>query len=201
MKTILTLAGVALIAAGLAACSPKIHGRFGYDLDFRNGELVAHAPDQPNAYIGADGGLRVGDRTIAVTPQQRALLKDYYGESKAIVAEGEATGKAGAKFAVHTIGHAMTSIFAGDSKQADTQLNAQGNAIRTSAQKICAGANRLHELQQTIAAQLPAFKPYQTFDKPISCNVTTTGSSVAVATPASSRSTANTATTKKSTAQ
>ena len=171
MKTFLTLAGSVLLAAMLAACSSSIHD-FGHSVTFQNGELVAHASGQPNAYITADGSLRIGNRDVAVTPRQRELLKDYYGESKTLIDAGVAIGKAGAELGVHAIGDTISGIFSGKSKQAQQGIEAQANAIDATAQKLCSNLNRLRGTQQAIAAQLPAFTPYQPIDRQTQCSVT-----------------------------
>lgn len=181
MKTYLVLAGSVVLAASLAACSPSIHGKLGYSVDFQNGELVAHASGLPDATITADGSLRIGDRAIDTTPQQRALLKDYYGESKGLIDAGVAIGKAGVELGAHAVGAAIDGLFSGTSKAAEQKANeaqqsieAQSNAIDATAQRLCSNLNQLRSTQQAIAAQLPAFKPYQPIDRQVQCSVTTT---------------------------
>lgn len=198
MKTFLTLAGTALLAATLAACSPGIHGKFGYNVTFDNGELVSHAPGHPDANISADGSLKIGGKAVATTPQQRALLRDYYAQSKSAIDAGVATGKAGVKLGAHAVSEAIKSAFAGDSAAADKALDAQSNAINASAEKLCTDIRQLHDTQQAIAAELPAFKPYNAIGG-TTCDVTTTTRTVTVSSsPASSTEVIET--TKKSTA-
>lgn len=171
MKTILVFAGSVLLAATLAACSPSIHD-FGHSITFQNGELVAHASGQPNAYVTADGSLRIGNRDVAVTPRQRELLKDYYGESKILIDAGVAIGKAGAELGVHAIGDTISGMLSGKSKEAQQSIEAQASAIDATAQKLCSNLNQLRGTQQAIAAQLPAFTPYQPIDRQTQCSVT-----------------------------
>jgi hypothetical protein len=172
MKTFLTLAGAILVASTLSACSPGIHGKFGYRVTFNNGELVSHAPGHPDATISADGNLQIGGKIVATTPQQRALLRDYYAQSKAAITAGIATGKAGVKLGTHAVSEAIRSIFSGDSKAADKALDAQSDAISATAQKLCSDIRQLHDTQQAIAAQLPAFKPYDAVGE-THCDVST----------------------------
>lgn len=160
MNKILIPACTIVFAALLAACSPEIHGITGYNMDFRNGQLVLHAPGRPDATVSANGGLRIGDHTVAVTPSQRALLKDYFSESKVVMEASIATGKAGAKFGTHAAGNAIKSIFTGDSEQVGQPINAKAQAIAASAERICTGIRHLHASQRAITAQLPEFKPY-----------------------------------------
>lgn len=190
MKTIPTLAGSVLLAASLTACSPSIHD-FGHSVTFENGALVAHASGQPNAYITADGSLRIGDRTIDTTPQQRALLQDYYGESKGLIDAGVAVGKAGAELGVHAIGDTISGLLSGKSDQAQQGIEAKANAIDATAQKLCASLNQLRSTQQAIAAELPAFTPYQPIDKQTQCSVTTTRSISVAGSPAVASTTIN----------
>ncbi len=198
MKTFLTLAGAVLLAATLSACSPGIHGKFGYNVTFNNGQLVSHAPGHPDATISADGSLRIGGKAVATTPQQRALLRDYYAQSKSAIDAGVATGKAGVKLGAHAASEAIKSIFAGDSSSVDKTLDAQSNAINASAQKLCTDIRQLHAIEQSIAAQLPAFKPYDAIGG-TTCDITTTTRTLTVSSsPASSTQVIETA--KKTTA-
>ncbi|HET7931648.1 MAG TPA: DUF2884 family protein [Rhodanobacteraceae bacterium] len=173
MKMIPTIAATVLAASMLSACSPGIHGKFGYNVTFDNGQLVSHAPGHPDATVSADGSLQIGGKAVATTPQQRALLRDYYAQSKSAVDAGIATGKAGVKLGTHAVSEAIRSIFAGDSKQAQQGIETQANAIDASAQKLCSDIKQLHQTQQAIAAQLPAFKPYDAIGE-TRCDVSTT---------------------------
>lgn len=190
MKTTLAFAGSVLLATSLAACSPSIHD-FGHSVTFENGALVAHASGQPNAYITTDGNLRIGDRAIDTTPQQRALLKNYYGESRALVDAGVAVGKAGAELGIHAIGDTISGLLSGKSDQAQQGIETQANAIDATAQKLCASLNQLRDTQQAIAAQLPAFTPYRPISKQTQCSVTTTRSISVAGSPAAASTTIN----------
>ena len=182
MKTIFGLVGAVALAVGLAACSPSIHG-FGHSVTFQNGELVARAPGRPNAYVSTDGSLRIGKRAIEVTPAQRRLLTDYYAEAGTVTAEGEATGRAGAKLGVQAMGDAVKAIFSGESAATRKDIHAKARAIRASALQMCNGVNRLQEIQREIAAQLPAFTPYDATGG-AGCNITSSADASATIDPA-----------------
>ncbi|HET7662130.1 MAG TPA: hypothetical protein VFK31_00700, partial [Rhodanobacteraceae bacterium] len=58
MKTTLTLAGVILITAALAACSPGIN-TLGNSITFDSNGIVVHALGHPDAHVGRDGALEI----------------------------------------------------------------------------------------------------------------------------------------------
>lgn len=174
MKSILTLAAAALIAATLAACSPGIH-TLGNSITFDSNGLVVHASGHPNAHVSPEGGLRIGDKTVTLTPAQHQLLKQYYRQARNTMDSGKAVGRQGVKIATHSIGAAIRSIFHGDSSGADRQLDAQSKQIEAAANQMCARINALGATQKALADQIPAFRPYASSSE-LECRITRTTS-------------------------
>ena len=171
MNKILTRAGIALVVATLAACSPGLNVGAGYHISFDRNGLVVHAPGQPNAHVSRNGDLTIGDKSVAVTAAQRQLLQRYYRQATSTMDSGVAIGKQGVEVATRGIGDAIASIFHGDSAAADKQLDAQSQNIEAAAGKLCADVKALGATQAAIAASLPAFKPYASSNK-LYCEVT-----------------------------
>ena len=170
MNRILTLAGVVLMVATLAACSPGIH-TLGNSITFDSNRMVVHAPGKPDASVSSDGDLRIDGKAIAVTPAQRRLLQRYYQEARDTMVAGEAMGKQGVRIATHSIGAAIRSIFHGESSSADKQLDAQSKQIESAADKLCADIKAIGTTQQAIAVQIPAFAAYASNNR-LECTVT-----------------------------
>lgn len=159
MHRILTLAGAALIAATLAACSPGVN-LLGHRITFDSSGMVVHAPGQPNAHVSRDGNLSIDGKEIAVTPAQRQLLQSYYQQAHGVMDSGAAMGKQGIRMAERGIADAIASIFHKDASTADKQMNAQSQKIETAADALCTNVRALGTTEKTIAADLPAFAPY-----------------------------------------
>jgi hypothetical protein len=160
MNKLLTLAGAAMAVAALAACSPGINEGIGHRITFDADGMVVHAVGRPDAHIGKDGSLAIDDHAINVTPAQQALLQRYYGEARSMMQSGKAVGKQGAAMAKNGIGEAVTSLLHGDSSDAQKKLEAQSNRIDSAVGKLCTDINALHDTQQTLATEIPAFAPY-----------------------------------------
>ena len=160
MNKILTLTGIALATIALAACSPGINQGIGHRITFDSSGMVVHAVGKPDAHIGKDGSLAISDRSINVTPAQRAMLQRYYGEARSMMQSGEAVGRQGAAMAENGIGSAIASIFHGDSSKAQKNLEAQSNQIDSAVGKLCTDLKALDDTQQTLATEIPAFAPY-----------------------------------------
>jgi len=173
MKTILTLAGSVLLAATLAACSPGINEGIGHRITFDSSGMLVHAIGRPDAHIGKDGSLAINDRPIDTTPEQRALLKDYYSEARNMMQSGKAVGQAGVGLAEHAIGNAIRHVFSGKSDASDKALDAQSDSIGKAADALCLDLQQLVATQKQIAAQLPAFEPYNALGD-AHCSTTTT---------------------------
>lgn len=172
MNRFLTLAGIALIVATLAACSPGINDGFNHRITFDSNGMVVHALGHPNAHVSRNGDLAIGDKTVTVTPAQRELLQRYYREARTVMDSGAAIGKQGIKMAERGIGAAVESIFHGnDSAATDKQMNAQSAQVDNAASTFCASIETLGATQKAIAASIPAFAPYASGDQ-MQCTIT-----------------------------
>lgn len=172
MHRILVVVAAALITLTLAACSPGVN-LLGHRITFDSNGMVVHAAGQPNAHISRDGDLSIDDKPVAVTPAQRELLQRYYRQAQAVMDSGEGMGKQGIQMAKSGIEHAVVSIFSKDSPAADKRMNAQSQKIEASADAFCGQVRALGTIEATVAADLPAFKPY-TNGEEMQCRITHT---------------------------
>lgn len=172
MNRILILAGVVLVVAALAACSPGIH-TLGNSISFDSNGVVVHAPGQPDAHISRDGSLSIDGKVIAVTPAQRKLLQRYSQEASAAMHAGAAVGKQGIAVAAHGIGAAVASIFHDGPSPEEKKLDAESDRIEAAANELCGHINALGATQAKLATEIPAFAPYASNDR-FECKITKT---------------------------
>ena len=158
----------------LAACSDTTAS---VDLAL-NGDVVIHAPFKPAARVTAAGDLAIGGQAVAVTPAQRSALAQYDRDFTAIQQAGRAIGRAGDRMSAsidRETAHAGSSAAVGAAHR-------EVAGFSTSLAGLCNRVAALVALQDSIAATLPAFRPYAvlTQDKVRACRVGTGVASDAV---------------------
>ncbi|HKR76232.1 MAG TPA: DUF2884 family protein [Rhodanobacter sp.] len=158
----------ALLCVLLAACShdsgTTIAGDNG-NIHLRDGVAVIQVTGQPDASVNGNGELRIGSKPVALTADQRDLLKQYYVSVYKIRSEGVATGKAGAALAGQAVGSVMSRLAHGDTDRIGKDIQAQAGKVTAQAAAICDGLEQLRATQDAVAAQVAAFRPYATLDK------------------------------------
>lgn len=93
MNRFLTLSGIFLATATLAACSGGGVFAGGQVIDFDHAGLVLHASGRPDAHVTRDGDFSIGSHAIALTPGQRQLFRRYYAEARVTVNASTTMGK------------------------------------------------------------------------------------------------------------
>lgn len=172
MYRIQKLAGCALFAVALAACSPSIHSN-GHRISFDATGMVVHARGHADAHVTPNGDLSIDGKAIAVTAPQRAQLQQYYTQARGTLDSGEEIGKQGVSMAKHGIDTAIDSIFHDGKSSAEAKLDAQSEQIEAAADKLCGDLQTLNTTQQAIAASIPAFAPYAA-GSPLQCHIVRT---------------------------
>jgi hypothetical protein len=170
MKRVPALAGIVLIFAALAACSPGIN-TLGNSITFDSNGIVVHALGHPSAHVSRDGVLEIDGKAIDVTQDQRQLLQRYYQQARDTMSSGTEVGKQGVQIATRSVGAAISSIFHDGSSPAEKKLDAQSDRIEAAADKLCADLKALGATQKAIATAIPAFAPYASRDR-LECGVT-----------------------------
>ena len=143
-----------------------------------NGDVVIHVPFKPTARVTPAGELAIGGKTAAVTPAQRSALAQYDRQFTAIRQAGRAIGEAGQRMSAsidQETAHAGSSAAVG-------AVHRDVAGFSTSLAGLCDQVAALVALQDSIAATLPAFRPYAvlTQDKVRACRVGTGVASDAV---------------------
>lgn len=164
-----------LVAPALAACTDSGvadggHFNGNWHVAFDDAGLVINAPGKPNAHIGANGDLRIGATSVAVNPMQRELLVRYYAQAMAVRDDGIATGKAGAALGLHAVGSVFGNLLSGTPDKIDKDMDTRGKTVEATAQHLCGDLAQLKVTQQSLSAQLPAFRPYQVFRGEVHCD-------------------------------
>ena len=127
-----------------------------------NGHRIHREDGLPKAEITPQGDLLIEDKAVAVNASQRAQLLQYRGHVIAIADAGMQIGAKGADLASKAVGEAIGAIFSGDKDGVEKRMEAEGMKIKAEAMKLCAQLPPLLATQQSLAASLPAFKPYAT---------------------------------------
>ena len=151
----------------LAACSDTTSS---LDLAL-NGDVVIHVPFKPAARVSPAGDFAIGGTFVAVTPAQRSALARYDRQFTAIQQAGHAIGKAGQRMSTsidQEASHAGSSAAVG-------AVHRDVAGFSTSLAGLCDQVAALVALQDSIAATLPAFRPYAvlTQDKVRACRMGT----------------------------
>lgn len=123
-------------------------------------QVTLHTSGAPEAMITASGDFTIDGNVVAVTPDQRKQLQSYYQGALAIREHGIATGKAGVAVAGAAITGIADAITSGDSDQIDKHVSAKAEVVEQKAMKICLDVAQIRAAQNSLATQLPAFKPY-----------------------------------------
>lgn len=122
-----------------------------------------HVSRLPRAQITPQGDLLIGDKPVALTPAQRAMVLDYRHQLIQIGTQGIALGRQGAALGMNAAREAIAGAFSGEPEQEIRQrVEAKASGIREAAAKLCDRMPALMASQQKLAAALPAFKPYAT---------------------------------------
>ncbi|WP_374248196.1 hypothetical protein [Thermomonas sp.] len=129
----------------------------------------AEAPEShlPKAEISPQGDLLVEGKPVAVTAAQRQQLLGYRNQVIAIAEAGMDIGAQGAGIAGTALQGVAGAIFGGDKGQKDfeAKMEAEGKKIEAQAMQLCKRLPPLLASQQSLAASLPAFKPYATMTR------------------------------------
>jgi hypothetical protein len=149
------------LAAVLMMCGALVAGCDVMDADttmengaivLRDRSVVLHPDKQPEAVIDASGSLTIDGKAVSVTPAQQALLLAYYMNVADVHNTGLKMAKAGGKVALQSLAH--TASDNEDKTKDPTQQ------LVDLSMNICKDTAGIKTVQDQLATQLPAFKPY-----------------------------------------
>lgn len=165
MNGMAKIGGLLALALTLAACGRnEVGASFSHFSVVDNGHVSIHARGADAAILAADGGLSIGGNTVALTPIQQALLKDYYESIVALKDAAIATGKAGIATAGTALATVASGLASGDTDSIGAKVQQKAAKVEAAAAKICVDLATLRLRQDAIAAQLAAFRPYALID-------------------------------------
>lgn len=148
---------------GLAACGHKdsAPGDSAHrgTMTMRDGQIAISAAGG-EALVSAEGRLAINGAPVAVSEGQRAELANYYKAAAGVVQHSVDTGAAGAAVGVTAATGVVSGIAKGDMSDMKAKIEAQAEAVRREALKICDSLEEARGSQDRLAAQLDAFKPY-----------------------------------------
>jgi len=128
------------------------------DLTVSNGHY-----GEAQAEITPQGDLLIAGKPVPLSSAQRRAVLAYRQQLVEIAQQGMQIGKQGATLGMRVAGEALAGAFPGQSEQQIRQhAEDQAAGIRKAAAKLCDRLNVVMAGQQTLAADVPAFKPYAT---------------------------------------
>ncbi|WP_019466918.1 DUF2884 family protein [Dyella japonica] len=130
-------------------------------LTMHDGVITIKAPGVPNATVSPEGQLAIDGQNVAVNDAQHALLQRYNAAGKQMHDDAVATGKAGAETATKALGAVAGKMTGAESTEETRQkMDAAAEGVRQAAAKICDDLAEMKSVQDELASQLEAFKPY-----------------------------------------
>ena len=141
---------------------------FGGSTDIVNRHLTMHggvitikAPGVPDATVSPEGQFAIDGQNVTVTDAQHALLLRYNAAGQKMHDDAIATGKAGAETATKALGAVAGKMTGAQSAEETRQkMDAAAQDVQKAAAKICDDVAEMKAVQDELAGQLDAFKPY-----------------------------------------
>ncbi len=121
----------------------------------------------PKAEITPTGELLIEGKSVATTPEQKALVQAYRGELLGVIGDGMAVGMEGARVGIDAAASALKGVLAGqDGDEIGKQVGEQAKAkIKPMVAQLCTRLPGLLSAQQALSTALPEFAPYATMDQ------------------------------------
>lgn len=165
MKSARQFACLLLLGALLSGCVFSIGESSVLNfISIHDGNVVVHARSGPDATITAAGDLTIDGKPVVIAAGQQTLLRQYYQQAIAIQAAGIATGVAGVALAHKAIGSVATGLAHGNPDAIGPKIDTEAKKVEAQAMKVCDAVAELRTTQDSLAASLPAFKPYALID-------------------------------------
>lgn len=135
------------------------------DISLRGDDVVISPEDADQARITPTGDLLISDKPVRLTGDERMLLKKYSANMRAIQQHGLAIGRHAVDMVGGMVGLLVTDLLsASDDKQMDKDMEAKAEPLKWEAMELCSAVRDQKRLQDAIADELPAFRPYAVID-------------------------------------
>ncbi|HEV8628745.1 MAG TPA: DUF2884 family protein [Thermoanaerobaculia bacterium] len=158
------LLAMVLVARGAAA----VHLTFstGDGIELRDDWVVITPEEGAKAEISPGGRLRIDGRWVAVSERDRLLLARYNRAIHDIHAQAIEIGIQGAGIGFSALGAAVVGLLTGGGDAAvERHVEPQARRLKEKAKQLCREVQRLRRLQDDLAADVPAFRPYALMDE------------------------------------
>lgn len=163
-STLVATLAVIVMCTATARAHDLDNGSLSFDshsINLDHGDVIIHGNDGTVARITAVGTLLISGKPQTVTPAQQRQLSRYVATVKDMQAQGLVLSRAAAPFAASIVSEVLDAVFSGASEdQIDRVANRHAHDFAKKALPICQDAQTLKQLQDTLAASLPAFRPY-----------------------------------------
>ena len=162
--TAIPLAAAALLLA-LALPSPASAG-IHIDADTGDGEIEIEGDE---VFVEAAGGearitpageLFVDGRRVRVGERDQRDLVRYNEGMRHLEELAVDVGLQGAGLAVSALGEAFAAVLTGDEQRAERRIEARAGELEADALELCDELRRLERIQDRLAANVPAFRPF-----------------------------------------
>lgn len=125
-----------------------------------DGTVIIQSTSGGTARISQDGTLTINGKVEAVTPAQQHLLVQYAATVNDMQRLAMQLISAVPGFTAGIVADVMAGLFSSNSEQIDKQAHRGAHDFAQKALPICKDAQTLKQLQDTLVASLPVFKPY-----------------------------------------
>jgi hypothetical protein len=176
MNTVLRISpllfGAACLVAGSAALSDARTAAYAHSEDddmqvmyhdqisVHQGDVYITATDGSMARISPTGDLDIRGKAVALSPGQRQLLQHYAAGIRDIQDRGLEIGQHAVQMVGGMLGTLVSSLVDGDSQELDRRMRAKAEPLKEEARALCKDVKSEKQVQDAIAASLPAFQPY-----------------------------------------
>lgn len=176
MNTVLRISpllfGAACLVAGSAALSDARTAAYAHSEDddmqvmyhdqisVHQGDVYITATDGSMARISPTGDLDIRGKAVALSPGQRQLLQHYAAGIRDIQDRGLEIGQHAVQMVGGMLGTLVSSLVDGDSQDLDRRMRAKAEPLKEEARALCKDVKSEKQVQDAIAASLPAFQPY-----------------------------------------
>ena len=164
--TILRIATATLLSIALLAGCDSDRGPSSdsfQHFEVNNDALVTvHSRTSSEATVNAAGDLTIDGKPVATTATQRQLLQRYFTQVQGIRGDAIAVGKQGVALAGKAINEVVGGLMAGDPDRINKRVEVEASKVESKAEQICIRLGAIRDVQEALATELAAFRPYAT---------------------------------------
>lgn len=137
------------------------------DIRMHDDEVVITARDGSEARVTSAGDLTIRGQAVAVSGDQRKLLRRYTTGIRNIEQRGMQIGRDAMHMVGGIMGVLVADLFSGDMDdhgKIDADARSVAEPLKQEARALCKDVQAERQVQAAIVAQFPAFQPYAVID-------------------------------------